>query len=1033
MLQHYFDLDLEYEQKYGPKTAILYQCGGFYEIYGNMDDERSRNKMNRIQELTNLSVSRKSSKKVFKNVVMAGFPLFAFEKWKDVLIRESYTIVKVKQKENNVKDPERFIEEIISPGLNLESNNLYSNNLMSIYIEGIQSNNKKQTFIGISIIDIRTSENFIYEIKPILDDNMYSLNELFRLIQSFNPIEILIHIQNNEQLTEEYLVKFLEIQDIKIHFNYYKNKSYLLQNQVKYEILTRAFPDIGILDIYEYLDIHMKHFAQISYIYLLQFAHEHNETIILKLKKPSVNYESKHLILSFDSINQLNIVPNFKSKNTRHNSILNLVNNTSTPMGRRQLKYYILNPIIDTQEIQKRYDLCEYMLKEDSEGNKVFEKYESHLDKIIDIEKYQRKLTLKSIEPMSFISLDISYKYIQKIIESVETEHPYLTFLLPDKSILQSFHEFVDDYNSKLVLSKLNNITRSSIKENIFKKGIYKELDEIQDEINLNLNKINSFAVFICNYISIDPYGFKMDKDGVYYFSLTLNRSKLLKKKLKETKKDIIEIKFEIENSRKTLKIDKNYLNFKNSKQSSKLTCPEIDNISDKLNNLHLKLMRKCSRFFHTLMNEYESKYIKILEKISEFICYFDFIKSNAKTAFKYRFFKPTISNIHNDTSYIKAHNLRHPLIEAINMKLEYVPNDVNLGLDEKGILLYGVNAVGKSSYMKSVGIAIILAQSGLFVPSDKFEYYPYKQLFTRISGNDNIFKSQSTFAVEMSEMRSILKKADEYSLVLGDELCSGTETISGLSLVASGIITLHKLKSSFIFATHLHQLSELKRVQELEGIQNYHMETIYDEEKQLLVYNRKLKKGSGNAIYGLEVAKAMDMDKDFIFLANKIRQEILNIDDDIVNHKNSKYNANIIVNKCKICNSRAEEVHHIKPQRDADKDNMIGNHHKNVDHNLISLCHDCHQKTENGNLEIKGYIQTTKGIQVDYNFMSEEDTKQKSKTRKKYNEETVKKIQSFKPSTGKYNLSQSKKLIELNLGIKMSTKLIKKMWDNKY
>ena len=135
--------------------------------------------------------------------------------------------------------------------------------------------------------------------------------------------------------------------------------------------------------------------------------------------------------------------------------------------------------------------------------------------------------------------------------------------------------------------------------------------------------------------------------------------------------------------------------------------------------------------------------------------------------------------------------------------------DDVHLGINKQnGILLYGVNAVGKSSLMKSIGIAVIMAQSGFFVAAKEFTYSPYKHIFTRISNNDNIFKGQSTFAVEMSELRSILIRADKYSLILGDELCCGTETTSALSLVTAGVLRLCEKNANFIFATHLHKLS---------------------------------------------------------------------------------------------------------------------------------------------------------------------------------------------------------------------------------
>ena len=131
-----------------------------------------------------------------------------------------------------------------------------------------------------------------------------------------------------------------------------------------------------------------------------------------------------------------------------------------------------------------------------------------------------------------------------------------------------------------------------------------------------------------------------------------------------------------------------------------------------------------------------------------------------------------------------------------------YVPNDIELGIDTKqnGMLLYGTNAVGKSSLIRSIGICVIMAQAGLFVPCSEFIYKPYKSIFTRILGNDNLFKGLSTFAVEMSELRTILNNATENSLVLGDELCSGTETTSATSIFMAGVIQLHNRESSFIF-----------------------------------------------------------------------------------------------------------------------------------------------------------------------------------------------------------------------------------------
>ena len=142
-----------------------------------------------------------------------------------------------------------------------------------------------------------------------------------------------------------------------------------------------------------------------------------------------------------------------------------------------------------------------------------------------------------------------------------------------------------------------------------------------------------------------------------------------------------------------------------------------------------------------------------------------------------------------------------------------YVPNDVCLGKSDGdlGILLYGTNAVGKTSLIKALGISVIMAQSGMYVPCESFTYSPYKYIFTRIIGNDNIFKGLSTFGVEMSELRVILNNCDNNSLILGDELCSGTETDSALSIFNASIEVMSERKSNFMFATHFHELPHLK------------------------------------------------------------------------------------------------------------------------------------------------------------------------------------------------------------------------------
>lgn len=194
--------------------------------------------------------------------------------------------------------------------------------------------------------------------------------------------------------------------------------------------------------------------------------------------------------------------------------------------------------------------------------------------------------------------------------------------------------------------------------------------------------------------------------------------------------------------------------------------------------------------------------------------------------------------------------------------------------------------------------------------------YTPYHSVLTRIVGNDNLFKGLSSFAVEMGELRGILRRANQFSLVLGDEICHGTETISAVSLVASAIITLSQIGANFLFATHLHTLSQMERIISLSCVRMFHLKVQFDQQTGHLIYDRHLEAGAGHPIYGLEVAKAMDLDPQFLDLANEIRKELMGVGP-LIPFKKSKYNSHVYYDKCGIpeCINQATLTHHIQFQ----------------------------------------------------------------------------------------------------------------------
>jgi DNA mismatch repair protein MutS len=278
------------------------------------------------------------------------------------------------------------------------------------------------------------------------------------------------------------------------------------------------------------------------------------------------------------------------------------------------------------------------------------------------------------------------------------------------------------------------------------------------------------------------------------------------------------------------------------------------------------------------------------------------------------------------------------------------------------GYLIYGTNAVGKTSLIRSIGISIIMAQAGLYVPCSSFIYSPYSYLFTRILGNDNLFKGQSTFAVEMSELRTILNMADKNSIILGDELCSGTEQGSATSIFSAGLEFLDKLNSSYIFATHFHEINNLNEINNITKLKMMHMTVFYDRQTKQLIYDRKLKDGPGENMYGLEVCKALGLPDAFLERAHEIRMKYYPQNNNITSFEGSHFNKKKIKAKCELCKKNiGQEIHHLQHQKNANESNHINSFHKNHLANLLSVCEKCHNKFHSTDKEFKK-TKTSKG-----------------------------------------------------------------------
>jgi len=942
IIDEYIEYMQKYKEQYGDKCIVFLQVGSFYEMYSIAEYNNNDNDIYKIADICGIQTTKKnkSIKEISRNnPVMAGFPMHSVSKFTQLLLNNNYTIVIIQQGEDN-KNVVRNVAEILSPGSNINITDKKSNYMMVIIYELINN----YVIAGISGIDLSTGKTFIYEIGSTKEDPELANDEVFRMISAYNPIELIILGDNIDEKSKKKILKNLNINNILVHYkwndckyiSFYKN----IINQ-RYMLEKAFFLKSGLISIIELLNMERLTIAREGFCCLLQFAYEHNADIIKDLQIPEIFENNNNMTIEFNSAVQLNIIGLYQNDKP----LIDILNRCVTAFGSRYFKEKLLAPMINIEKINKSYDDIDKLL-----NNNIFIIIRKSLAKISDLERFKRKLLLNKIAPLDWVNFNESIEACQEIYNEIGLFDDSNDIRCIIKNILNCYKDILDmDRASKYNLIDKNNMG------NIFKEGIYEDIDNISKdkenlfkEISKYCDEINRIGINDSTLCKIEY----TDKDREYYIIMTKKRYE------------------------HALKTNNSYMSLFRTKQIStsssnyKITNKLIENYSKNMSEMDDKISELVLKYYNKFIStfiEINSENIDILIK---YITRVDISANNAKNAFDYCYTRPNIDvkNKDIDFSYVNMKNMRHPLIERIQDDLEYVGNDIIISKD--GVLLYGINASGKSSFMKAVGLNIIMAQSGMFVAAEEMIYYPYKRIFTRISGMDNIYKGMSSFTVEMTELRNILQRCNKYSLVIGDEICCGTESISGIAIVSAGIDTLINKGASFIFATHLHELTNMSCIKE--HIKNNklvvkHIRIDIGKNNEI-IYDRKIQDGQGSNIYGLEVCKSLDMPLDFLKKAENYRKEVTNLDNDLIKNKTSRYNTKKLVNICEICKkSKASETHHINYQEKADENGFIGSYHKNSKHNLVSICKNCHYQEHNGIIKIKGYKQTSNGITLDY------------------------------------------------------------------
>ena len=941
--REYFEWYLKAQEKYD-RFAILMQVGDFYEIYGY---EMTNFKLGNIRELHNImdiNITRKSSKKPhnYSNPLMSGFPLRALDKFIDILKSHQYVIYQIDQEDIPGKiEKKRVLNQIISPGTDTNLKDADNSFLFSIFLEQEGS----YQVAGVSYIDISTGKCYAdyIEDKEINKDNKM-FNELIRLLRSRNPKEVLIY-NKNLPYTEKQIIQSLEIRG-DIFVRYFDNNTKRIDKELfKIQYQKHTFDKIykskrGMLSVLEYLDFGYKIQTQNSFIILLKIIDDYYCVLLENISKPHLSFNDDTLILDSTTIEQLNIIDNTNTSNIlvdyradKFKSIFQVINFTKTKIGYRFLKERLTNPELNINLINERYERCEEFLK-----NEQYKNIEDILNNIPDFERLHRKIPLNKLKPKDFFTLNDGYKYFKKLFSLSKENYPLLMNYISKNIDKINFNKYLSEYSKIFIVSNMN-IDNYFVLKNIFKKDVHRDLDILftQRDIKMNIFEIiqEEFNKFFKSILPSRKKNEEYVKIHVTakskYLKMTEHKFKILNKQKTKLQQHIITLSngeilklsdFRIEKQGKDYKIIHDLLEYK-----------DINDIDQQIYNL-------TQNYFQETVINFNNKYSDLYDQITIITGEVDFTYSNSKCAFKNNYFKPILEE--SKESYFDIENMRHPMIEKITDDM-YKPFDLCLNSDKIGLILSGINASGKSSLLKTVGILITLAQTGYFVPATKMKYSIFTKIMTRILGNDNILTGSSSYQVEMKELNSILNYADQNTLVLVDELCKGTEYYSAVSLFGATIDSFcNKIKPRFIITTHMHKVFD---VIEIDNILIKHI-SIRCENNEL-IYDRKLIDGPSPTEYGLMVAKLMGIDLEVISKAEKIRKKLMEQQPNLMINKKSKYNSLKLIYECENCRSTKDlHTHHKREQNEADERGYFPDGtHKNSIGNLQILCRICHEK----------------------------------------------------------------------------------------
>lgn len=809
MMLQYIDMKEKYMD-----VILFFRLGDFYEMFFEDALIASR-------ELE-LTLTGKSAG-LEDRIPMCGIPYHSVNPYIDKLIDKGYKVAICEQ----IEDPKtakgvvkREVLQILSKGTMMNSEFLdeKTNNYIGNVID------LKYTYV-ISYADISTGEFYT-------TTSIYDSNSLVSLILSLN------------------------LKEIVVKNNFDNNVLNTLKN--KYKVNISIFDEE--IDVSEYTNI-FSHIEDSKYIESIK----HLLSYLISTQKRSLNYLQKiniintksYLKLDINARRNLELTSSLRLKERTY-SLLWLLDKTKTAMGSRMLKNWIENPLVDKNEINKRYDIVEkleteFILKEE---------LREYLYQVYDLERLSGRIGYGNTNGRDLLQLKNSLKVLPNIKSILDN-------LKYEKTI-----ETLDDLY-ELLQNSIDEDAPVTIKEGgIIKSGFNLELDELKENRSSGKDFVIKMESEERNRTGIKNLKVGYNKIFGYYIEVSKSNIGLIKEEY-------------------------NYIRKQTLANCERYVTPLLKEKEALILGAEEKIINLEYNLFIEIKNKVQT-YIKRIQNIAKVIAEIDVLQSFATVSEENNYIRPIIT----DKRIVEIIDNRHPVVEKV-LETPFVPNDILMDEKTNILIITGPNMAGKSTYMREFAITVIMAQIGCFVPAKKCTLPIFDQIFTRIGASDDLVSGDSTFMVEMKEANEAITNATNNSLIIFDELGRGTATYDGLSLAQAIIEYIHNnIKCKTLFSTHYHELTKLE--EHFENLKNVHVSAL--EENGNITFLHKIKNGSVDKSYGIHVAKLANLPKSLIKRANEILNDYesngnIEIKNQISFDLDEKDEENIVLEKLKQIN----------------------------------------------------------------------------------------------------------------------------------